>query len=159
MHSDGSSSVAQQYGFTLIEIMVAVAILAILAAIALPTYQESVRKSRRSEAFSAIGAVQQAQERWRGSHADYTLALSDLNVPATTGPGSYYTLSLAAPDVPTTQAAGYTVVATGASGTSQAEDGSCVRLRVRVFEGNVRQGAAAATGVFDESNASRCWAR
>jgi len=50
-------------GFTLIELMIAVVIVAILAAVAFPTYQNSVRKSRRAEAKIALLEVAQILER------------------------------------------------------------------------------------------------
>lgn len=50
-------------GFTLIEIMIVVAIIAILASIALPSYQESVRRGNRAEARAAILNLAQLQER------------------------------------------------------------------------------------------------
>jgi type IV pilus assembly protein PilE len=50
-------------GFTLIEIMIVVAVVAILAAVALPSYQESILKGRRSEARAAILDFLQQQER------------------------------------------------------------------------------------------------
>ena len=50
-------------GFTLIEIMIAIAIVALLTAIALPSYQEHVRKSRRAEGKSALLKTIQLQER------------------------------------------------------------------------------------------------
>ena len=49
--------------------------------------------------------------------------------------------------------------ATAAAGTSQAGDGNCRLLRVRVDAGNIFYGAAAPAGVFDESDANRCWVR
>jgi type IV pilus assembly protein PilE len=50
-------------GFTLIELMIAVAIAGVLAAIAIPSYQDSVKKSRRVDAQSALLAFANAMER------------------------------------------------------------------------------------------------
>jgi type IV pilus assembly protein PilE len=50
-------------GFTLIEIMIVVAIVAILAAIAYPSYQDSVRKSRRADAKAVMVEAAQFMER------------------------------------------------------------------------------------------------
>lgn len=50
-------------GFTLIELMIVVAIVAILASIALPSYQDSVRKSRRADAKSALMQAAQFMEK------------------------------------------------------------------------------------------------
>ena len=58
-------------GFTLIELMVVVAVVAILAAIALPSYQDSVRKSRRAQAKADLVELAQLAERYRTVNRTY----------------------------------------------------------------------------------------
>lgn len=55
---------ASQSGFTLIELMIAVAIVGILSAIAYPAYTDSVRKGKRAEARTALMNLLQQQERY-----------------------------------------------------------------------------------------------
>jgi len=62
-------------GFTLIELMMVVAVIAILAAIAYPSYIDSVRKSRRSLAKSALMEAAQKQEAYYARNATYTTDL------------------------------------------------------------------------------------
>lgn len=58
-------------GFTLIELLVAVAIVGILAAIAIPSYQESMRKSRRSDAQGALMSFANGMERYYTQNNTY----------------------------------------------------------------------------------------
>ena len=60
---------AGQPGFTIVELTIALVVVGVLASIALPSFMDAIRKSRRSDAFAALSAVQQAQERWRGNNA------------------------------------------------------------------------------------------
>lgn len=143
-------------GFTLIEVMITVAILGIIAAIALPSYQGSVRKGRRSEAFKAVSEVQLAQERWRSSHADYAANLTSaapdgLGLSATTAPGGHYGLALS-----NVSGIGYTVTATANGG--QANDAACKYLAARLVNGNLSFGSSS-TATIDWDDASRCWAK
>lgn len=153
-------------GFTLIELMIAVAIVAILAAVVFPSFLDAIRKSRRTDAFTALAAVQQAQERWRANNAAYTGELTAPAPPASspgglglqsTTAGGYYTIAIDTPIA--TGATGYNVLATAVSTKSQANDGNCVRLQVTVATGNITYGSAAASGGFDTSASNRCWSR
>lgn len=143
-------------GFTVIEVLVALVVVGVLTALALPSFLESIRKGRRAEAFASLASVQQAQERWRSNHSTYSadLSSSGLKVASTT-PGGYYTISIDG----TPTATDYAALATAVASTSQAADGNCVRLRVRSAGGNLFYGSAAASGAFDESTSNRCWAR
>lgn len=59
-------------GFTLIELMIAIVILAIIASVALPSYQESVRKTRRADAKAALMQAAAMQERFFTENNAYT---------------------------------------------------------------------------------------
>lgn len=63
-------------GFTLMELMITVAIVGILAAIAYPSYREHIRKTKRAEAQGALMAAANAMERWRArNNFDYRDAM------------------------------------------------------------------------------------
>ncbi len=59
------------HGFTLIELMIVVAIVAILGAVAYPAYTESVRKGKRAEGRTAIMETLQQQERYMTQYNTY----------------------------------------------------------------------------------------
>jgi type IV pilus assembly protein PilE len=65
-------------GFTLIELMVVVAIIAILVAVSLPLYQESVRKSKRTEAKATLMRIAQLEERYYTVNSTYLTAFPTL---------------------------------------------------------------------------------
>lgn len=155
-----------QAGFTLIEMMIVVVVLALLAAVALPSFLDSLRKSRRAEAFTALSAVQQAQERWRSNNPSYSSNLTasptatppnprGLGLPATT-PGGLYTVALSG-----TSATDYTVSAVAVAGTSQAADTACSTLAVRVTGAQITYagcgGCSLAASDFAATNV--CWRR
>ena len=141
-------------GFTLIELMVAVVVVGILLAVALPSFMDSIRKGRRSEAFTALAAIQQAQERWRSNRAAYTTTLADLGVTSAVTAGGYYTLSIVS-----ASATGYVLTAVGSG--SQLNDGQCANLGVEMNGGAIGYASCTgcATSTFTYAASNRCWAR
>jgi len=69
-------------GFTLIELMVVVAVVAILAAVAVPGYQDQVRKSRRAQAKADLVEYGQRAERFHTVNNTY----QGFTLPATQSP-------------------------------------------------------------------------
>ena len=69
---------ARSKGFTLIELMIVVAIVALLAAIALPMYQEQTAKGRRVAAKNLLMSAASAQERFYSSNFRYTADMTEL---------------------------------------------------------------------------------
>jgi len=70
-------------GFTLIELMIVVAIIGILAAVAIPAYSDYIKKSRESEAVAAIADIRTAQLSYRddpgSGRGAYAASISALN--------------------------------------------------------------------------------
>lgn len=81
-------------GFTLLELMVTVAVLAILAAVVYPSYLDQVRKSRRADAKSALLSCAQMLERHHTQVGHYAAAGDPEVASACTGksPHGYYAL-------------------------------------------------------------------
>ena len=129
-------------GFSLIELMIVVAIVGILAMVAYPSYQQYVLESRRADAMSSVLSLQLAQQRVRANCRFYagTLAGADAcgaNAGATTVNASatsldgYYTLA-----VSNVSGNSYTITATAAVGESQVNDTGCTAMAVTINNAN-----------------------
>ncbi len=94
------------FGFTLIELMIVVAIIGILAAIAVPSYSEYVIRSKRADAKAALLQIQLTEEKWRANHTTYG-TLADTGA-SDTSPDGHYTIAISGIPTATT----YTVTAT-----------------------------------------------
>jgi type IV pilus assembly protein PilE len=92
-------------GFTLVEVMITVAILGILTAVALPHYRDYVVRTRLTEAFSALSGLQPAAEQlWSNTRSFATVSTI---LPPNTNTFSY--------TVSNATVSSYTVTATGAA--------------------------------------------
>jgi type IV pilus assembly protein PilE len=100
-----------QLGFTLIELMVTVAIVGILAGIAYPSYQDSVMKSRRADVKGVVLGLANAMERNFTITNSYLGAAGTAGTPADTGTPRIYS-------IPAETATYYTVTISAATASS-----------------------------------------
>ena len=130
-------------GFTLIELIMVVAVVGILAAIAFPSYQDSLRKGRRADAKAALLDLAQFTERYYTQNNNYsgvTTATLPYSQTPTSGTTKYYNLAVASSTTST-----FSLTATPISGSPQASD-SCGMLSIN------EAGVKAASGTI-----SQCW--
>lgn len=135
-------------GFTLIELMITVAIVGILAAIAYPSYTAQVQKSRRADAQIALMEIAQRQESYFLRNNRYG-SLSEIGYSATS-PDGYYTLAVTL----NTDKSEFTAQASATSGKAQAHDVACQLFSINQ-RGTKRGGKDAATLAAD--TAQTCW--
>lgn len=108
-------------GFTLLELMIAVAIIGILAAIAIPNYQSYLVKANRSAAQQHMLALASKQEQYLLDSRAYASTEAALGYSSTPSDVSgKYTIAIATTATPL----GFTITATPVAGGSQAADGT-----------------------------------
>lgn len=130
-------------GFTLLELMIVVLVIAILAALALSGYQKQVRKSRRAEAKQVLGDFSLRQEKYRSNNTTY--ATCDVLLSPTTCANynsnslTWYSVAVTFPSSGTCPVASgtgpnkgaansYILTATPKAGTDQAADTACASM-------------------------------
>lgn len=154
--------ITRQTGFTLIELMVTIVVIAILAAIAIPSYQNSVRHSRRTDAKSALLDLAAREQNLYATTTAYSSVPTSVGYtggafPVTVGSGYYsVNITLTAAVAPTSSTvtgtpATFTLVATPVAGTSQAQDYACASFTLT----SLGQQSALTSGGAD--NTSICW--
>ena len=112
-------------GFTLIELMIAVAVVAILAMIAIPTYTAQMVKGRRSSAEAVLLDIAQRQQQYFLDSRAYAPDVATLLGTATATPANvraYYTVQIDPQPVPPPVPPAFIARATPIAGTAQAND-------------------------------------
>ena len=122
-------------GFTLIEMMIAVAIIGILMAIALPSYRDYVTRARLTDAFTGLASVQPAAEQYWANGRTF---VGFTNLPANT---TNFTFSLTSATV-----SAYTVTATGT--------GQAAGFTYTINQSGIRATTASPTGW---GTSTSCW--
>lgn len=129
-------------GFTLAEVCVALALVAVLCAVAWPSYSAQLAQARRADAVAALTRLQIQQERFRAAHGLYAPDLASAGV-APRSEQALYELQLRAtgPD-------GYLASATARPSGAAAGDAACATLTLELRDGFAHPGPSA-----------RCWNR
>jgi len=136
-------------GFTLIEMLCALAIAGILSGIAYPSYAHVVYKVRRSEAQVALLAAQLAQERFRSDHSAYG-TLADLRLTSTTSQGHYVLSVLSNTD------AGFELLASAQG--AQVADATCRHMKLAANSGTVTYASGPDANTANSASVNRqCW--
>jgi type IV pilus assembly protein PilE len=122
----------KSFGFTLIELMIVVAVVAILAGLAFGAYSKQVRKSRRAEAKQVMSDYALREEKLRSNSAEYTNSVTVLLGVGTAPTLSYYSIAIATPtgncDTGVAAAIGNSFQITATATGDQTKDTSCTPL-------------------------------
>jgi type IV pilus assembly protein PilE len=141
---------AKASGFTMVELMIVVAIVAILAAIAYPSYRDHVRRANRTEGQALLLDAAAKQERFFSENNSYTATVGAGGLGlSTTSENGYYTLAIAAATAGCPIATCFVAQVTPAGG--QSDDTTCAVMSIS------QTGAKAATDTGGTDTRTVCW--
>lgn len=142
----------KQHGFTLIDLLIAVLIVGILAAIAYPNYTAFVQKSRRADAKVELMSVAARLQRCFTTNNTFTAAagacaLKDtLEVDGVSSPNNYYTITGSA-----FTATAYVLTATPNPAMAQSKDKTCASFTLN------EKGQKSAVDINGVVTKDKCW--
>ena len=136
----------KQHGFTLLELMIAVAIVGILASTALPKYTEYVKRASRAEAAAALLDAANKEEQYFVDNREYTQSFTDLGLQSKTENG-HFELSISVVDSNT-----FTITAKPIDGAVKG-DTDCKELSITDI------GLKGAKGSKGDTDIGYCWGR
>lgn len=148
-------SIVNALGFSLIELLFALAISGLLAAMALPGYRSSINRAQRLDAQQALLRVQQWQERYFSQHLRYASTIEStpespgLGLPAVSDQ-RYYGLALQ----PDPQGEGYVALARALPAGGQADDPDCAQFSL---DQTGMKSSADAQGRWRAPDRGFCW--
>ena len=136
-----------QAGFTLIELVIAMAVLTLLVTMAYPSYLEHMNKVRRADALGPLLDVVSRQEQYMLDHKQYAGNMTQLGFAANPyiTPEGFYSVAVVTAGCGTSPC--YRFTATPVSGKAQANDAKCTSLSIN------SAGSKTATG----SASTKCW--
>lgn len=132
-----------QKGYTLLELMIAVVIIGVLSSVAYSSYADSVKKSRRADAISALMTASLKMEQCLSDNGSYTSCAPGMTV----SDNGYYDIETVVPS----GGMSYQLSATPKAGKAQENDASCTEFTLNSM-GVKGYGGAAPT-------ATECWGK
>ena len=147
-----------QKGFTLIELMIVVAIIAILAAIAIPAYQNYIAKSQFSESQTVADGIKLATSEWYAQHGQCPKLGQDAGFPMTAASyaGKYVaSADISAGDYATNPTCNIEVTFKGAGSVSKGLTGAVAKFQGYTVGGNFNW-KCSATAIDDKYLPSVC---
>lgn len=139
-------------GFTLAEILTVVVVIAVLAAIAVPSWRVHLLRVRRADAIQALIAVQNAEDQYFGRHARYASG-TQLTSPEPDGLGlpsrsahGYYDVDVRSPD-----GLAFIAAARASQLTGQANDTRCMEFNID------QNGMRRAVDAEGKDRSADCW--
>ena len=151
-------SLVRSKGFTLVELMIVVVVMAILASLSVGGYRQYVRRANRVDATSALLHLSAGQERFYLQNDRYATTADELAAPPPAGLGTegtehgLYDLAVAPADTGAT--AGYAATATASSTGPQRDDDDC---QVFSIDQSGKRGARDSNGTETAAIIDRCW--